>query len=178
MINMILSCIFLAMMPCVPQPAPTIYNYKVTSIDGGTIDLASFKGKKILIVNVASECGYTPQYEELEKLYRQYRDQLVIIGFPANDFMGQEPGSNQEILQFCTSKYDVTFPLATKISVKGADMAPIYHWLTEKKLNGVEDSEVSWNFNKYLVNESGEYVCHFKSKVAPFDPALIAAIEK
>lgn len=175
---MILSCIFLAMMPCVPQPAPTIYNYKVTSIDGGTIDLASFKGKKILIVNVASECGYTPQYEELEKLYRQYRDQLVIIGFPANDFMGQEPGSNQEILQFCTSKYDVTFPLATKISVKGADMAPIYHWLTEKKLNGVEDSEVSWNFNKYLVNESGEYVCHFKSKVAPFDPALIAAIEK
>ncbi len=175
---MILSCIFLAMMPCVPQPAPTIYNYKVTSIDGGTIDLASFKGKKILIVNVASECGYTPQYEELEKLYRQYRDQLVIIGFPANDFMGQEPGSNQEILQFCTSKYDVTFPLAAKISVKGADMAPIYHWLTEKKLNGVEDSEVSWNFNKYLVNESGEYVCHFKSKVAPFDPALIAAIEK
>lgn len=175
---MILSCIFLAMMPCVPQAAPTIYNYKVTSIDGGTIDLASFKGKKILIVNVASECGYTPQYEELEKLYRQYRDQLVIIGFPANDFMGQEPGSNQEILQFCTSKYDVTFPLAAKISVKGADMAPIYHWLTEKKLNGVEDSEVSWNFNKYLVNESGEYVCHFKSKVAPFDPALIAAIEK
>ncbi len=175
---MILSCIFLAMMPCVPQPALTIYNYKVTSIDGGTIDLASFKGKKILIVNVASECGYTPQYEELEKLYRQYRDQLVIIGFPANDFMGQEPGSNQEILQFCTSKYDVTFPLAAKISVKGADMAPIYHWLTEKKLNGVEDSEVSWNFNKYLVNESGEYVCHFKSKVAPFDPALIAAIEK
>lgn len=156
----------------------TIYDFKVKSIDGTIIDLASFKGKKILIVNVASECGYTPQYSDLEKLYRQYKDKLVIIGFPANNFMGQEPGTNEEIQQFCTSKYDITFPLAEKISVKGKDMAPIFKWLTEKKLNGVEDSEVSWNFNKYLINEKGEYVCHFKSKVAPFDPLLIAAIEK
>lgn len=156
----------------------SIYDYKITAIDGSIIDMASFKGKKILIVNVASECGYTPQYSDLEKLYRQYKDKLVIIGFPANNFMGQEPGTNEEIQQFCTSKYDITFPLAEKISVKGKDMAPIFKWLTEKKLNGVEDSEVSWNFNKYLINEKGEYVCHFKSKVAPFDPLLIAAIEK
>lgn len=178
MTNPIFICIFLTMLPTAQHPPSTIYDYKVTSINGEIIDLASFKGKKILIVNVASECGYTPQYEDLEKLYRQYRDKLVIIGFPANDFMGQEPGTNEEIKQFCTSRYDVTFPLAAKISVKGKDMAPIYHWLTEKKLNGVEDSEVSWNFNKYLVNESGEYVCHFKSKVTPFDAALIAAIEQ
>lgn len=156
----------------------SIYDYKITAIDGSIIDMASFKGKKILIVNVASECGFTPQYEDLEKLYRQYKDQLVVIGFPANDFFGQEPGSNEEILQFCTSRYEVTFPLAQKISVKGKDKAPIYHWLTEKKLNGVEDSEVSWNFNKYLVDENGQYVCHFKSKVEPFDPIIIAAIGK
>ena len=114
----------------------------------------------------------------MEKLYEKYKDKLVIIGFPANNFLGQEPGTNEEIKQFCTSKYDVTFPLAAKISVKGKDMAPIYQWLTEKKLNGVEDSEVSWNFNKYVINENGEYVCHFKSKTTPFDPELVAAIEK
>ncbi|MEO6169000.1 MAG: glutathione peroxidase [Chitinophagales bacterium] len=156
----------------------TIYDFKVKSIDGSNIDLATFKGKKILIVNVASECGYTPQYADLEKLYRQYKDKLVLIGFPANNFLGQEPGTNEEIQQFCSSKYDVTFPLAEKISVKGKDMAPIYRWLTEKKLNGVEDSEVSWNFNKYLIDEEGNYICHFKSKVEPYDPLLISAIEK
>ncbi|MGB3076029.1 MAG: glutathione peroxidase [Chitinophagales bacterium] len=176
--NVILLSFFLLVMNPTDIASNTIYDFKVKSIDGGTIDLAAFKGKKILIVNVASECGYTPQYADLEKLYRQYKDKLVIIGFPANNFMGQEPGSNEEIQQFCSSKYDVTFPLAAKISVKGSDMAPLYHWLTEKKLNGVEDSDVSWNFNKYLINEEGEYVCHFKSKVTPFDPALIAAIEK
>ncbi len=156
----------------------SIYDYKLTAIDGSIIDMATFKGKKILIVNVASECGYTPQYADLEKLYRQYKDQLVVIGFPSNDFMGQEPGSNEEILQFCSSKYEISFPLTQKISVKGKDKAPIYQWLTEKKLNGVEDSEVSWNFNKYLIDEDGRYICHFKSKVEPFDPAIIAAIVK
>ena len=156
----------------------SIYDYKITAIDGSIIDMATFKGKKILIVNVASECGFTPQYEDLEKLYRQYKDQLVVIGFPANDFFGQEPGSNEEILQFCTSKYEVTFPLTQKISVKGKDKAPIYQWLTEKKLNGVEDSEVSWNFNKYLVDEDGRCICHFKSKVEPFDPIIIVVIGK
>lgn len=175
--NVVLFLMLLTTMPSF-ENATTIYDYKIKSIDGSSVDLAAFKGKKILIVNVASECGYTPQYADLEKLYRQYKDKLVIIGFPANNFMGQEPGTNEEIQQFCTSKYDVTFPLAEKISVKGKDMAPIYKWLTEKKLNGVEDSEVSWNFNKYLIDEAGEYVCHFKSKVEPFDPMLIAAIEK
>ena len=160
------------------QVSPTIYSFSVPSLDGGLIDFSQFKGKKILIVNVASECMYTPQYADLEKLYEMYKDQLVIVGFPANNFFRQEPGSNAEIKQFCTSKYNVSFPMAAKISVKGKDMAPVYQWLTQKKLNGVEDSEVSWNFNKYIINERGEYVCHFKSKVEPFDPALIAVIEK
>ena len=127
---------------------------------------------------MASECGYTPQYTDLEKLYEKYKDKMVVVGFPANNFLGQEPGTNEEIKKFCTSKYNVTFPMAAKISVKGNDIAPVYKWLTNKSENGVEDSEVSWNFNKYLINEKGEYVAHFKSKVKPFDPELIDAIEK
>lgn len=157
---------------------PSVYSFKVESIDGGTIDFAQYKGKKILIVNVASECSYTPQYSDLEKLYEKYKDKLAVIGFPANNFLGQEPGSNEEIRQFCTSRYEVTFPMAAKISVKGKNIAPLYEWLTEKKLNGVEDSEVSWNFNKYLLDEKGQYLRHFKSKIQPFDPELINAIEK
>lgn len=168
----------LSMIPMQGKTAISIYEYKVKAIDGSIIDMSTFKGKKILIVNVASECGFTPQYADLEKLYRKYKDQLVIIGFPCNDFMGQEPGSNEEIQQFCTSKFDVTFPLTEKVSVKGKDQAPVYQWLTEKKLNGVEDAEVSWNFNKFLIDAEGRYVCHFKSKVAPFDDELIAAIER
>lgn len=160
------------------QPLPKIYQFKVASIDGGIIDFAQFKGKKILIVNTASECGYTPQYEGLEKLYQQYRDQLVIIGFPSNDFFRQEPGTNSEIQQFCTSKYNVTFPMAAKIEVKGNAMAPIYKWLTEKSLNGVENSKVKWNFNKYLINEEGEYMMHFLSSVTPDSQELLTAIQK
>ncbi|MFI5135044.1 MAG: glutathione peroxidase [Chitinophagales bacterium] len=156
---------------------PTVYNFKVPSIDGGTIDFSQFKGKKILIVNTASHCGFTPQYEGLQKLYEQYKDKLVIVGFPSNDFLWQEPGSNDQIKQFCTEKYNVTFPMAAKIHVKGGSKAPIYEWLTQKEKNGVENSSVSWNFNKYLINEKGEYVCHFSSKVTPDDPALINAIE-
>ena len=167
-----------ALLPFSENSSTSIYDFKVKAVDGGTIDFASFKGKKILIVNVASECGYTGQYADLEKLYRKYKDQLVIIGFPSNDFLGQEPGTNEEISQFCTSKYDITFPLAAKTSVKGRNMSPVYQWLTNKKLNGVENSDVSWNFNKYLVSEDGAYICHFKSKVTPFDPAIIAAIER
>lgn len=176
--NTVMMLIILSFIPFSQNASTSIYDFKVKAIDGKTIDFASFKGKKILIVNVASECGYTPQYEDLEKLSRQYKDKLVVIGFPANNFFGQEPGTNEEIRQFCTSKYDVTFPMAAKISVKGNDMAPIYHWLTEKALNGVEDSEVSWNFNKYLIDENGKYVAHYKSKVTPYNPELIAAIER
>ena len=160
------------------QPLPTIYQFREPSLDGGTIDFAQFKGKKILIVNTASECGFTPQYEGLEKLYEQFKDKLVIVGFPSNDFFGQEPGTNAEIKQFCTSKFNVTFPMAEKIDVKGKNQAPIYQWLTKKSLNGVEDSKVSWNFNKYLINEQGEYVKHFESSVKPDAPELLEAIRK
>ncbi len=174
MINLILF--FLLLFP--QQPQPSIYQFKVISIDGNTIDLAQYKGKKILIVNTASECMYTPQYEGLQKLYDQYKDHLVIIGFPSNDFLGQEPGSNSQIQQFCTSTYHVTFPMTSKIDVKGKNVAPIYQWLTCKSLNGVENSKVGWNFNKYLINENGEYVKHFSSKVKPDDPSFIEAISK
>ena len=159
----------------IPQK-PTIYSFRVESIDGGVIDFSQYKGKKILIVNTASKCGYTPQYEGLEKLYRQHKDKLVIIGFPSNDFLWQEPGSNDDIRQFCSSKYDVTFPMAAKIHVKGFYKAPIYQWLTHKEQNGMENSSVSWNFNKYLINEQGEYVRHFSSDVKPDHPELIRAI--
>jgi len=167
--------IFFFMILTVPQK-PNVYQFKVTSIDGGTIDFSQFRGRKILIVNTASHCGYTPQYEGLEKLYEQYKDKLVIIGFPSNDFLWQEPGSNETIKEFCTSEYHVTFPMASKIRVKGSKKAPIYQWLTEKEKNGVENSSVSWNFNKYLINEDGEYVAHYSSSVKPEDPELIKAI--
>lgn len=169
----------LVVLPTVPQQSslPVIYQYKVTSIDGGIIDFAQFKGKKILIVNTASECVYTPQYEGLEKLYEQFKDKLVIVGFPSNNFLGQEPGTNSEIRQFC-SRYHVTFPMSEKIDVKGKNKAPIYEWLTKKSFNGVEDSKVSWNFNKYLINEQGEYVKHFESGVKPDAPELLDALRK
>ena len=173
------ACLFVSViLLAFATPLSTVYQFKVNSIDGGTIDLSKYKGKKILLVNVASKCGFTPQYEDLEKLYEKYKDKMVIIGFPANNFMGQEPGTNSEIKQFCTSKYNVSFPMSEKISVKGDSIAPLYKWLTTKELNGVEDSKVTWNFNKYLINEKGEYVAHFVSKVKPFDSTLVAAIEK
>lgn len=161
------------------QTPKSIYDYKVQALDGtSTLDLAQYKGKKILIVNVASECGYTYQYEDLEKLYEKYMDKMVLIGFPCNQFGLQEPGSADEIKKFCTDKYNVTFPLASKIDVKGKQQAPIYEWLTHKQLNGVEDSEVSWNFNKYLIDENGKYIAHYGSKVKPMDTVLVNAIEK
>ena len=155
-----------------------IYDYKVTSLDGGTIDFADFKGKKILIVNTASKCGYTPQYEGLEALYKKYKGKLVIVGFPANNFAFQEPGSNEDIAAFCQKNYGVTFPMAEKVSVKGKNMAPIYHWLTKKELNGYDTSSVKWNFQKYLVDENGKLVGVFSSKVKPDSQELISAIEK
>ena len=137
----------------------TIYDFKVTDIDGKEFDLASLKGKKVMIVNTASKCGLTPQYEELEKLYQTYKDQnFVIIGFPSNDFMSQEPGSNEEIKEFCTKNYGVSFPMMSKIEVKGKEMHPLYQFLTEKSKNGYSDNSVKWNFQKYLINEKGELV--------------------
>lgn len=153
-----------------------IYGFTVPSIDGKTIDFASFRGKKILIVNTASECGYTPQYEDLESLYRQYGEKLVVVGFPANNFGGQEPGSNEEIKSFCQKNYGVSFPMAAKVSVKGDDMAPIYRWLTSKSMNGVMDADVKWNFNKFLIDEKGRLVAKFDSRVKPMSEEITSRL--
>jgi len=145
----------------------SIHQFVVASLDGGKIDFSTFKGKKILIVNTASECGYTPQYKDLQALYDQYKDKLVIVGFPSNDFGGQEPGTNDEIKSFCTKNYGVSFPMAAKVSVKGDNIAPIYQWLTQKEKNGVLDAEIKWNFNKFLLNENGEIIAKFESSTNP-----------
>jgi glutathione peroxidase len=161
------------------QNNTSIYQFKVEDLSGNTFDFASLKGKKILIVNTASKCGYTPQYEQLEAVYNKYKNKnLVIIGFPANNFMWQEPGTNAEIATFCKSKYGVTFPMMAKISVKGKDMHPIYQFLTQKKLNGVLDSKVEWNFQKYLINEKGQLEQVYMSGVKPNDEKIINWIEK
>lgn len=151
----------------------SIYDFKVESIDGGKIDFSKYKGKKILIVNTASNCGHTGQYADLEALYKKYKDKLVIIGFPANNFGGQEPGNNKEIQEFCTSKFSVTFPMAAKISVLGTDMHPLYKWLTTES-----KKPVTWNFQKYLINEKGKLVAVFDPGTSPRSPEIIAAIEK
>ena len=153
--------------------SPSIHQFKVKSIDGGVIDFAKFNGKKILVVNTASKCGYTPQYEALEKVYETYKDKLVIVGFPANNFGSQEPGSNDEIQQFCKARFGVTFPLASKVSVKGDDTAPIYKWLTSKDQNGVLDATIAWNFNKFLLDEDGKMIAYFPSKVKPDDEEIL-----
>ncbi len=153
-----------------------IYGFKVASLDGNTIDFSSFKGKKILVVNTASECGYTPQYKELEELYEKYKEKLVIVGFPANNFGGQEPGTNTEIKAFCTKNYGVTFPMAAKISVKGDDTAPIYLWLTHKNQNGVLDAEIKWNFNKFLLDEQGRMIAYFPSKITPMSTDITSKL--
>lgn len=148
-------------------PPNTIYNFKVPSIEGGTIDFSQFKGKKILVVNTASKCGYTPQYEGLEKLYKEHKDQLVIVGFPANNFKGQEPGTNEEILEFCKVRFGVTFPLASKVDVVGDNTHPLFKWLTTKDQNGVLDATIAWNFNKFLLDENGKLLAYFPSKTTP-----------
>jgi glutathione peroxidase len=150
----------------------TIYKFKVSSIDGDTIDFSKYKGKKILIVNTASKCGYTPQYAELEKLHKAYKNKLVIVGFPANNFGGQEPGSNAEINEFCQKNYGVSFTMAEKVSVKGADIHPLFKWLTQKSENGVMDAEIKWNFNKFLLDENGKLVAVYPSKVNPMSEEI------
>lgn len=136
-----------------------LYSFKAKTIDGKEFDFSSLKGKKVMIVNTASKCGNTPQYKQLEEVYKTYgSDKFVIVGFPANNFGGQEPGTNDEIKSFCTLNYGVTFPMMSKISVKGDDMDPLYKWLTQKNLNGKMDSEVKWNFQKYLIDEKGQLV--------------------
>lgn len=150
----------------------TIYDFKVESLDGNEINFADFKGKKILIVNTASECGFTPQYADLEKLSKDYADNLVVVGFPANNFGGQEPGSNKEIGAFCEKNFGVTFPMAAKVSVKGEDTAPIFKYLTEKELNGVKNTAILWNFTKFLIDENGHLIDSYISTTKPTSDSI------
>ena len=161
-----------------PMAKETIYQFKVEDLSGDSFDFSTLKGKKILVVNTASECGLTPQYEQLQAIYEKYKDKnFVIVGFPANNFGAQEPGSNQQIATFCQKNYGVTFPMMAKISVKGDDMHPVYQFLTQKAKNGLEDSDVKWNFQKYLINEKGELVDVVDPRTLPTDPVIINWIE-
>jgi glutathione peroxidase len=154
--------------------SPSIYEYKIKELNSDKIiDLSSFRGKKMLLVNVASRCGYTPQYEDLQKLAMQYEDKLVVIGFPCDQFMGQELNTELEIRQFCTNEFHVTFPMTTVVDVKGENQHPIYQWLTQKSLNGKGDYSISWNFNKFLIDENGQLLEHFQSKVKPMDEEIL-----
>ncbi len=157
---------------------PNIYRFKVKDLSGKDFDFTTLKGKKIMIVNTASKCGLTPQYKDLQALYEKYKDQnFVIVGFPANDFMSQEPGTNEEIAEFCQVNYGVTFPMMSKISVKGKDMAPIYEFLTQERLNGFADSEVEWNFQKYLINTEGQLEKVVGPRITPMDKEIVSWIE-
>ncbi len=154
--------------------AQSFYDLEAKTIDGKTFKFEQLKGKKVMIVNTASKCGYTPQYADLEKLYEAYKDSnFVIIGFPANDFLRQEPGTNEEIKSFCTLNYGVTFPMMAKIHVKGKEIHPVYRWLTKKEKNGVLDSKIKWNFQKYIIDENGKLLNVFYSKTKPFDKAIL-----
>ena len=152
----------------------SFHDFSAITIDGDTLDFSTLKGKKILVVNTASKCGFTPQYEDLETLYKKYGgDNFVILGFPSNDFLKQEPGSNEEIKSFCTLNYGVTFPMMAKISVKGKKMNEVYKWLTQKSENGVLDSKVKWNFQKYMIDEKGRLVNYVSPKTKPLSDEIV-----
>jgi len=160
------------------QELKCFHDFTVKSIDGKEVDLLSYKGKKLLVVNTASKCGLTPQYEQLQALYEEYGgDDFEIIGFPANNFLWQEPGSNEEIQEFCTVNYGVSFPMMAKISVKGKNIHPIYAWLTSISQNGVMDSKVKWNFQKYLINENGQLVDMVSPKTSPKNDTIVEWIK-
>lgn len=157
-----------------PGSLMSFYDFKVRTLKLEDYDLSQLKGKRVLIVNTASECGYTPQYTQLQELYELYGgENFTIIGFPSNDFGGQEPGSNADIAGFCQKNYGVTFPMMDKIAIKGDDAHPLYRWLTQKSENGVGDAEVRWNFNKFLVDENGNWVAHYGSKTEPLDEEIL-----
>ena len=173
---MILTVIFVA--TSVSGQKKSLYDFQAKTLDGQDFNFSTLKGKKVLVVNTASKCGLTPQYEGLQKLYEQYgSEDFVIVGFPANNFAGQEPGSNKEISDFCTANYGVTFQMMEKISVKGDDMHPLYQWLTSIENNGVVDAPVSWNFQKFLINENGQIIDFVEPKVEPFDVKITSWIE-
>ena len=156
------------------EKVKSLYDFKTKTLDGKDFDLSTLKGKKVLIVNTASKCGLTPQYKELEELYKSYGgNKFVIIGFPANNFASQEPGTNAEIKEFCSLNYGVSFPMMSKISVKGDDIDPIYQWLTQKGQNGLKDSEVQWNFQKYLIDEKGQLVDVVEPKASPKSDKIV-----
>ena len=187
LLALVLMCLFSCMpnenqMPPDGNSAPmlrkSIHEFKVTDINGDSFDFSSLKGKKIMVVNTASKCGLTPQYKGLEALYNKYKDKnFIIIGFPANDFMSQEPGTNEEIASFCSKNYGVSFPMMAKISVKGKDMHPIYTFLTSGNENGLEDNQVKWNFQKYLLNEEGFLEKVISPSTEPDDEEIVRWIE-
>jgi glutathione peroxidase len=157
----------------------TIYDFTLSSIDGQPTPLSSYKGKVVLLVNVASRCGFTPQYTALESIYEKYKDRgFVIVGVPANNFGGQEPGTNAEIKTFCSAKYNVTFPMMAKVSVKGGDKTPLYQFLTDKAAHPKTGGEIQWNFTKFLVNQDGQVIARFEPKVTPDSPEVTSAIER
>lgn len=177
--KLFLIAILTSMTTILINDSKSVHQFKVKDIEGKEFDMASLKGKKVMIVNTASKCGLTPQYEQLEKIYQKYKDQnFVIIGFPANNFMSQEPGTNEEIVAFCQKNYGVSFPMMEKISVKGKDQHPLYTFLTSKKYNGLEDNSVSWNFQKYLINEAGQLEKVISPRTLPDDKEIIDWIEK
>lgn len=157
----------------------SVYNYTLNSIDGASTPLGSYKGKVLMVVNVASRCGFTPQYSALESVYEKYKDRgLVIVGVPANNFGAQEPGTNEEIKTFCTRKYNVQFPMMSKVSVKGSDITPLYQYLTDSSVNPKTGGEIKWNFTKFLFDRNGNVVARFEPDVTPDSPQVVGAIEK
>jgi len=166
--NRLVISAFILMIPiAIFSQTGNFYDFRIKTLEGEDFDLSSLKGKKVMVVNVASKCGFTPQYKDLEEMYRKYEGELVIIGFPANNFARQEPGTAAEIREFCSQNYGVTFPMMEKVSVRGDDMHPLYQWLTSKGKNGVMDSEVRWNFQKYLIDENGKLVDVLNSREKP-----------
>ena len=164
--------------PTEPPNEKSMYEFTMKNIDGTDVKLDAYKGKVVMIVNVASKCGLTPQYEGLEAMYEKYKDRgLVVLGFPANNFLGQEPGTEKEIKEFCTLKYNVTFPMFSKISVKGTDQHPFYTFLTNKQSNPGFDGDITWNFEKFLADKNGKIIARFSPKTLPDDPKVVEAVE-
>lgn len=177
---LIASCSRPAERPASASPredAISFYSFKMKDLEGKEVDFSQYKGKKLLLVNTASKCGYTPQYEDLEKLHKEYGAQITILGFPCNDFAGQEPGSAAEIKSFCTKNYGVTFTLFEKIHVKGKEKVPLYVWLTDKSQNGWNEQQPTWNFCKYIIDENGNLIAYYPSSVKPFDERILSKIK-
>lgn len=165
------------LMSMILMTASSVTEMKLKTLTGEEITLSQFKGKKILVVNTASKCGYTKQYADLQKLYDKYSDKLEIVGMPCNQFMGQEPGSNEKIADFCKKNYGVSFTMLEKAKVKGKEQHPLYSWLTKKSENGVLDAKVSWNFNKFLIDENGKMIAHFESNVNPLSDEIVSLVK-